>query len=284
MDREERRRLNSKILGVLESGITKSGTQATLEILVQYFGLSPVERRRLHSEDALARLAVVGGWGRVALPISERVLPALFRFGVPSLGLRAWPLAFLVCLALGGVIGAAVERIPAEQRLDLNSLLRMTPNPQQKPDTRNLGSNSAQPAITERPALGSDKPGTPSPPPTTSQSQPTVAQGDSLSDPRIGFWRYQSGGFSENITGAPSPRLYIQMVRGRLAVTQCYTYSDCLKATPPSRSSPGGWRCSRTGVSSLAGSRGSPRLRRQNSSITRDLILVVMRHHLPSRS
>jgi hypothetical protein len=53
------------------------------------------------------------------LRISERLRSALFRLGVPSLGLRAWPLAFLVCLALGGVFGAVVERIPAEQRLDL---------------------------------------------------------------------------------------------------------------------------------------------------------------------
>jgi len=58
------------------------------------------------------------------------------------------------------------------------------------------------------------------------------ASGDRMSDPRIGFWRYESGGFSGNVVGTPSPRLYIQMIQGQLAVTECDRYSDCLKATP----------------------------------------------------
>lgn len=350
LDREERRRLSAKVLSVLESGIAGSGVPATLEILVQHFGLSPLERLELHSDDALARLAAAGHWARIALRISGRVWRALFRFGIPSLGLRAWLLVFLVCLALGGAIGAVVARIPAEQRLDLNSVLRATPKPPlisvpktntKNPDVprtltlvrifldysadrpadqmtkqlQNMGykvevvtqSHEAQPPqgsvdyfrandasyaiaveavvrrfgwsgqaarlITDRSAgdfilvwfpggwgappttsqsrMRTDNPGmkspqsTPPEPPLSSagpvtsdtsinagQPQVAVAQGDRVSDPRIGFWRYESGGFSGNVVGTPPPRLYIQVVRGQLSVKECDRYSDCLKAPP----------------------------------------------------
>ena len=58
------------------------------------------------------------------------------------------------------------------------------------------------------------------------------AQGAGASDPRVGYWRYQSGGYYGSGTENPPPALYIQVIQGQLAVSQCDEYSDCLKVTP----------------------------------------------------
>jgi WD40 repeat protein len=58
------------------------------------------------------------------------------------------------------------------------------------------------------------------------------AQSGAKADPRLGYWRYDSGGFSGNVTGTPSRALYIQTIQGELAVTSCGEYAECLKSTP----------------------------------------------------
>ncbi len=58
------------------------------------------------------------------------------------------------------------------------------------------------------------------------------AQRGAKADPRLGYWRYDSGGFSGNVIGTPSRALYIQTIQGELAATGCDEYAECLKITP----------------------------------------------------
>lgn len=80
--------------------------------------------------------------------------------------------------------------------------------------------------------LASFTPALPAPLPVAPIVGLTSDPGNRNSDPRAGYWRYESGDYSGNIVGNPSPMLYIQVVQGQLAVTECDRHAECLKATP----------------------------------------------------
>ena len=86
--------------------------------------------------------------------------------------------------------------------------------------------------------LASRTPAALAPLPIAPIAELTSAKGDRNPDPRVGYWRYQSGSYLGSGTGSPPPALYIQVIQGQLAITECDLYSDCLRMTP----SPQGFR------------------------------------------